>query len=170
MAYVPIESVRGLQDFTNVDTSANRVIPVGTIVRGSDATLGGGEFIYLAGVASNIVGALVRYMTSPPLTTLLTNTAVQACPVAVSMSANTTTTSYSWYQISGVAVIKKTAVAFAAGPLKVYISATAGRIKGIVSAGLQLVGAVTANAATVASATSTLNVLISRPLTQSQIT
>lgn len=170
MAYVPTESIRGLVDLTATDASASRVIPVGTIVRGADTALGGGEFIYLPGVASNVVGALVRFNPVAPSTTLLTNTANQDVPVAVSMSANTTTTSYSWYQIAGVAVVKKTAVAFAAAPLKVYLSGTAGRIKGIASAGIQLLNAITVNTATVASAVSTINILIDRPFAQGQVT
>jgi hypothetical protein len=82
-------------------------------------------------------------------------------PIAVAMSANVAG-QFGWYQIGGVAVIKKTAVKVNPSVL-VYISATAGRVSSVSVLGQVLMNAKTVNAATVASATSTINVLIDRP-------
>ena len=40
------------------------LVPVGTIAKFRDAVLGGGEFIYLPGVASTILGSTVSYQIS----------------------------------------------------------------------------------------------------------
>lgn len=165
MAFKPVETFQGVVDFTNIDASAARTVVVGTVVRGVDTAsskTGGGEFIYLPGVASNVVGALVSYNPLGNTTTLSPTTASSGLPVAVSMAANTATTSYSWYQIAGVATIKKTAVKVSPAS-KVAVSGTAGRILGGSTAGKQLCNAISVNAATVASATSTVQVLIQRP-------
>lgn len=142
--------------------------PLGTIVRAVDETYGAGEFIRLVGVGSTIVGSLVRYNATTWQTTLVTNTAVQVCPVAVAMSA-CVATEHGWYQISGLAVVKKTAVQITA-QVPLFISGTAGRVKAVASAGLQVVGARSANLASVTSTTSTIVVAINRPHLQSQIT
>lgn len=165
MAFKPVETFQGVVDFTNIDASANRTVTIGMTVRGVDTAsskTGGGEFIYLPGNASNFVGALNSYNPLGNTTTLATNTTKQGLPVAVSMSGNTATTSYSWYQISGVAVIKKTAVKITPTE-KIAVSATSGRVLGGSTAGAMLFNAISVNAATVASATSTVQVLIQRP-------
>lgn len=74
--------------------------PLGLVVQAVDATLGVGEFIYLKGVGSTAVGSWVGYF--PTGTTILA-TANGNYPLAVSMTTNTTTGSYAWYQISGTA-------------------------------------------------------------------
>ena len=155
---------------TNVQGQQTPFPPVGTIVRAEDPTLGLGEFIFLPGVASNTVGSLVTYQGAGSTATvaLSPNTANLGQPVAVSMAANTSTTALSWYQIAGVAVIKKTAVKISPAQ-KVWQSATTGRIFATATSGKQILGAVTVNAATVASATSTINVLINRPHAQGQV-
>lgn len=150
------------------DTSTTQMVPLGTIVRAVDPTYGEGEFIYLLGVTSTVVGSVVRYYATTYQTTLITATAVQVAPVAVAMSANVGS-QYGWYQIEGLAVVKKTAVAVSP-QVALYISGTAGRLKVIASAGLQIVGARSANLASVTSTTSTVVVLINRPHCQSQIT
>lgn len=139
----------------------------GMIVRAVDPTYGEGEFILLLGVASTVVGSLVRYNATTFQTTLVANTAVQALPVAVAMAANTAGT-WGWYQISGTAALAKTAVIVLPN-VAVYVSATAGKVKAIASAGLQVV-ACRSLTATTASASSTVLVSINRPHLQSQIT
>lgn len=148
----------------------NRLVPLGTIRRAVDPTYGEGEFIRLVGVASTEVGSVVTYDASTYQTALLTvaNGANQGVPLAVAMSA-CVANQHGWYQISGMAVIKKTAVSVNPG-VRVFISATSGRIKVLASAGQQILGAQAANTATVASGTSTVTVVINRPVTQSQIT
>lgn len=161
--YSPVETSNGL-------TTLSPTSPMypGMIVKAADPTYGIGEFILLKGAASTVVGSLVRYNAVDFSTTLVANTAVQALPVAVAMSANTTTTSYGWYQISGTAALAKTAVIVLPN-VAVYISATAGKVKALASAGLQVVGC-RSQLVTTASASSTVLVTINRPHLQSQIT
>jgi hypothetical protein len=66
-------------------------------------------------------------------------------------------------------VIKKTTVAVTP-QVPIFISATTGRIKVLASAGQQIVGAQTANLATIVTTTSTVVVTINRPFAQGQIT
>jgi hypothetical protein len=171
MAFKPAETFQGVVDFTNIDASAARTVQVGMIVRGIDTASGqgAGEFIYLPGVASLAVGSLVTYNPLAKTVTLAPHTANQNQPLAVSMTANTATTSYSWYQIGGVAKIAKTATKISpAVPL--YLSATAGSVSSTASAGKQVVNCISVNAATVASATATVQAIIQRPFAQGAIT
>lgn len=148
----------------------NIKVPLGTIVRAVDATLGEGEFIRLVGVASTIVGALVKYNATTYQTALLsvTNGKNKGVPVAVAMSA-CVANEHGWYQISGLATIKKTTVAVTP-QVPIFISATDGRMKVLASAGQQILGAQTANLATIVTTTSTVVVAIARPHSQGQIT
>ena len=183
MAYTFAENQSGLLQIANIDTGvtspsgvstgSSAVIPtppnvLGKIVRADDPTYGEGEFILLVGVASTVVGSLVSYNATTYQTVLVPNTANQDVPVAVAMSANLAGT-FGWYQIAGNAVIKKTAVAVSP-QVTLFLSATAGRVKVIASAGLQVVAARSANLTTVAAGTSTVTVTINRPHLQSQIT
>jgi hypothetical protein len=145
---------------------------LGMVVKATDPTYGQGEFILLPGVASNIVGAVVTYAPSTFATTLIANTANMATPVAVSTAANTSTTNWSWYQISGVATVKKTAVKVdpAINSYRMYISATAGRVMQTSAAGKCLMGLSRANTATVTSTTSTILCQLDRPHAQGPIT
>lgn len=74
---------------------------LGTIIRAKDPTYGAGEFIYLKGVGSTVVGDWVGY--SPALGTTVRAVANGNYPLAVAMAACNTTTKFGWYQISGVA-------------------------------------------------------------------
>ena len=171
MAYSFTENRAGMLQIANTDsgvTMANgtSAIPtppntLGQVVRAFDPTYGEGEFIMLVGVASTVVGSLVTYNATTYQTTLSANTANQATPVAVAMAANTAGL-FGWYQIGGLAVVKKTAVATSA-QVPVYQSATAGRIMATAASGKQVLGARSANLATVASTVSTVIVSINRP-------
>ncbi len=99
MAYYPLNGGVGVQGIATKSTT--QLHPLGQIIQASDATLGVGEFIYLKGVASTVVGSWVGY--SPALGTSILAVANGNYPLAVSMTTNTTTTSYAWYQISGIA-------------------------------------------------------------------
>lgn len=166
MAYT-IFSRAGAQPIANTETTQNH--PLGTCVRGVDPTYGEGEFIYLLGVANTEVGFMVLYNATTYQTALLTvaNGKGKGLPVAIAMSANVAG-KYGWYQISGNAVIKKTTVA-ALPQVPIFISATTGRMKTLLSAGQQILGAQTANLTTVVSTTSTVVVTINMPHTQGQI-
>jgi hypothetical protein len=177
MAYTFDEPRLGLQQIAQVNDTVvtaggtTIVAPpavLGSIVRAFDPVFGEGEFILLLGVASTVVGSVVRYNATTYQTTLVVNTAVQDVPVAVAMSA-CVAGQYGWYQIAGNAVIKKTAVTVAPN-VTLFLSATAGRVKVLASAGLQVVAARSANLTTVTSTTSTITVTINRPHLQSQIT
>ncbi len=78
------------------------------------------------------------------------------------MAANTDTAKWSWFQIGGLAVVQKTAVTVAPHII-MGLSGTSGRVKVIVSGGMAIEGAQTANLATVTSTTSTITMLINRP-------
>lgn len=146
-------------------------IPLGTIVRASDTTLGAGEFIYLLGVASTVAGIGVTFSATTFQTTLLPNTANLSGPVAWAMSANVAG-SFGWYQITGLCSALKTAVKAdpAVNGTRVYISATTGRIMQTSAAGKCILGAARANLATVTSTTSTVILLLNRPHAQGPIT
>ena len=177
MAYTFDDNKAGLLQIAATDagvTMANgtSAIPtppavLGQIERAFDPTYGAGEFILLVGVASTTVGSLVTYDGTTYQTTLAATTSNQARPVAVAMSANTAG-SFGWYQIEGTAVaVKSTSTKFAATvALGVF---STGKV-GATGSGKEILGARTANAATVASATTTVNVVLNRPHLQGRIT
>lgn len=99
MAWYITTPLIGAQGIATKSTTQNH--PLGTIVQATDSTYGTGEFIYLKGVASTAVGSWVGY--SPALGTSVLAVANGTYPLAVSMTTNTTTGSYAWYQISGIA-------------------------------------------------------------------
>jgi hypothetical protein len=168
MAYAITTPYIGAPVFTDTDTT--KKVPLGTMARGFDSTYGEGEFIYLLGVGSTEVGSVVIYNTTTWQTALVTaaNGKNKGLPVAVAMAANLAS-NYGWYQVSGNAVVKKTGVAVSPG-VPVFISATSGRIKVLASAGQQILGASSANLATIVTTTSTVVVSINRPHAQGQIT
>lgn len=168
MAYQIVDAVIGAQPIADTSTTQNH--PLGKVIRANDPTLGEGEFIYLLGVVSTIVGAVAIYSATTWQTTLTVGATHKnsGAPVGVAMSANVAS-QYGWYQIGGNAVMKKTAVAVTP-TVPVMLSATAGRIKVLTSAGFMIVGARSANLATVTSTTSTVTVTINRAHIQGQIT
>lgn len=160
MAYVFSTTNLGFQPVA--ETSTTLKVPLGTIARAVDPTYGSGEFIYLLGVASTVVGSVVSYNASSYLTALDSGGATATgAPLAVAMSANVAD-QYGWYQIAGLAVVKKTAVKFTP-QVAAYLSGTAGRITSVSSAGKQIEGARSANLATVTTTTSTVLLQINRP-------
>lgn len=164
MAYIISNPRAGLQAIAVTDTVAN--VPLGTVVTAKDATYGEGEFIYLLGVASTAIGSLVIWDGTTYATTLAPVTANLGRPLAVAMSANVAS-QYGWYQIGGTAVVAKSAVSFAA---KVALGINSIGKVGAVASGKQVLNARTANAATVASATSTIAVVMNRPGAQGRVT
>ena len=94
MAFRITNAMVGWQPIADTSTVKNH--PLGTIVTATDPTYGGGEFIYLAGVTSTIVGSIVNY--DDAFTTALNTSAVTGPPrpLAVSMSINVGS-SYGWY-------------------------------------------------------------------------
>jgi len=165
MAYLFVDPRIGAQPIAETSTTARHAL--GTIVRAKDPDYGEGEFIYLLGVANTVVGLAATYGPSTYQTTLMPNTANLGEPVAWAMSANVAS-QYGWYQIGGVAVAKKTNVSWEPNKA-VFISGTAGRVMDTVASGKQVLGARSANVATVTTTTSTVLLHINRPHLQGQV-
>jgi len=111
----------GLQPLTETSSTQNHEI--GLKATGFDSVLGTGEYIYLKGVASTVVGDLVVFDEYANTTTRAVSGS--RGPVAVAMSANVAN-QYGWYQICGAA--KVLALAAAAANATAYLTATAGSI------------------------------------------
>ena len=157
MAFVITNQLIGSQPIADTSTVKNH--PLGTIVQAKDNTLGGGEFIYLQGIGSTVVGSIVNY--DDAYVTALDTAAVSgpSRPLAVAMSANVAS-QYGWYQISGLAVATKSAaVSFADG-------AGLGSASGLavaVATGTVLQGAVVRTVASAKSGVTTVAIAINRP-------
>lgn len=132
MAYALTSAYIGAQDIAT--TSTTQAHPIGTRVHAYDSTYGEGEFIYLKGVASTVVGDAVIYDTKANTTTRAV--AGSRGPVAVAMSANVAS-QYGWYQITGSAVVKAGTV-LADGAC--YVTATAGTLDDAVVVGDKIDG------------------------------
>jgi len=140
------------------ETSTTQRHPLGTIVGAQDPDIGAGEFIYLKGIGSTVVGSVVEY-DAEYLTALHTTSLNSPHPVAVAMSANVAD-QYGWYQIAGQATLAKAnSVSFAAGA---SLAANAGNAIAIVS-GLILNAAIVAVVASAKSDVTSVDVMINRP-------
>jgi len=139
MAFTIREPLIGAQPIADTSTTQNH--PVGTIVLADDPTYGAGEFVYMAGVASTVVGSWATLLYDDGSTALLVANAEGA--VGVAMSANVAS-QYGWYQISGKAVGK--ALASYIDNAHVYATATAGSIDDAVVAGDRVHNAIGASA------------------------
>ena len=160
----------GVTSPAGVSSGSTTTIPTppmvpGQIVKGIDPTYGMGEFILLKGVASTAVGSLVTFNTVNYTTALCPSTANLGQPVAVSMSANTSSSNWSWYQIEGVAVVAKSANTLASN-VAIGIG-SAGKV-GTSASGKQILGARTANSTV--SATTTCLLILNRPHAQGRVT
>ena len=99
MAYHFESGVAGTQLMTENSTTQKH--PLGTIMRATDPTIGSGEFIYLQGIGSTILGSIVEY--TETFVTALASIALSK-PVALGVAmAATVADEFGWYQISGVA-------------------------------------------------------------------
>lgn len=164
MAYA-VYTVAGAQPIANTETTAKH--PLGTIARGVDPTYGEAEFIYLLGVASTAIGSIVTYDASTYQTVLSAVGGNIPRPIAVAMSANVAA-QYGWYQISGVAVCKKTCtISLAAGAAVGVL--TTGLIAGTGS-GKEISGAAVAAVASATTGRTTVSVMLNRPRKQGRIT
>ena len=163
MAYT-VSTLAGGQPIANTETTQKH--PLGTIVRGVDPTYGEGEFIYLLGVASTAVGSVVTYDLSTRQTVLSAVGGNIARPVAIAMSANVAG-QYGWYQISGIAVVKKTCtISLAAGAAVGVL--TTGLIAGTGS-GKEISGAAVAAVASATAGRTTVLVSVDRPRKQGRV-
>lgn len=163
MAYTFVTEALGLQPIANTETV--QAHPLGTITRATDPTYGAGEFIYLKGVASTVVGSLVVYDQYLATTTLAPATGGKGS-VAVAMSANVAS-QYGWYQIAGSAAVKAPN-AMTAGADVFMLAATAGSVDDAQVNGEQVVNAVVSTTTGTPSSGLAL-IQINRPFLQGQI-
>lgn len=155
MAYTINDQLIGQQKIAETSTTARH--PLGTIVTANDPDYGAGEFIYLKGVASTVVGSWVTY-SDLFATTLIVANAIG--DVAVAMSANVAD-QYGWYQIGGKAVARADDVADSG---LVYIdTATGGVCDDVEITGDRVHRAKWASADDTSSGTGYADVLIARP-------
>lgn len=184
MTYTFASNTLGCPDVTVVTTIAPGVANLPSIVLEAqlgeirtawDSTNGFGEFIYLKIPASTTIalGTVVQWtagyaVASLPVLATSKNTGhqVAVAPVAIASSASV---QYGWFQVQGQTPVLKTAVTVSPDSV-VYASATAGRIKVLTSAGGQITGMRSSNAATVTSTTSTVLCYLNRPSIQGQVT
>lgn len=144
---------------------------LGAIAKAYDPTYGEGEFIYLLGVASTVVGSVVTWngaTSGKPnyQTALAAATAQQGQPLAVAMSANVAG-QFGWYQITGQAVVATNGT-LAAGPGKVYLAGS-GQVTSTAAAGAEVLNAINVTATGTPSAGLAI-VSIDRPFAQGAIT
>jgi hypothetical protein len=168
MAYGITSPRAGFQPIANTETVAKHQL--GTRVWANDPVYGEGEFIYLKGVASTVVGSVVTWdgaTTGTPTyqTALAPATANLGQPLAVAMSANVAG-QFGWYQTSGNAVMATNGT-LAAGPGKVFL-AGAGQVTSTQAAGTQIVSARNCTATGTPAANQAV-VQIERPSAQGQI-
>ncbi len=157
MAFVITDGKIGAQQIGAISTVKNH--PLGTVVSAADPTLGSGEFIYLDGVSSTIVGSIVRYDDNFQ-TALATSALTDALPLAVAMTA-CTSSYYGWYQISGLAVAAKASASTMADGAGL---AAASGLAIAVSTNVQIQGAVVRTVTTSSGAgATTVAITINRP-------
>jgi len=108
------------------ETSTTQKLPLGTIIRARDdasTDYGVGEFIYLLGVASTVVGSVAVYSQDDNSTALVSANGIG--PLATAMSINVAS-QYGWYQLSGKGVAK--VLASFADNGDCYLTSTAGSV------------------------------------------
>jgi hypothetical protein len=126
----------GFQDIHQSSDVQNH--PLGTVVSAFDsAAQGGGEFIYLQGVASAAVGDAVGFNNTTH--TAVRTVAATRGPVGVAMSANLAG-NFGWYQVEGLAIVRVAASGTVGA--RPYLSATAGQLTHTVVVGQAVDGAI----------------------------
>lgn len=164
MAYRITDCIAGTQPVATTDTVQNHAL--GKIVRAVDPVYGDGEFIYLKGVVSTVVGSLVSYDPYLGTTTLAPATGGASGPLAVAMSANVAN-QFGWYQIAGTAAVKAPN-AMTPGANVFMLAATPGSVDDAAVNGEQVLNAVVST--TTGTPSSGLGLItISRPFLQGQI-
>ncbi len=162
-----VSSAGSLGDPTGITQlpSVTMEVKLGTRTKAQDLTNGwDGEFIYLAVPTGTTitVGLLYQFdkaynVTLVPAGSTSKNTGVQVVCAYTAVTSNSTTVQYAWFLYQGTTAVLKTAVSVSPQSA-VYISATAGRIKVLSSAGQTILGARSQNTATVSAGVSTVNV------------
>lgn len=164
MAYTIQTPLAGFQPINATDTVQNHAL--GYMVKAVDPLYGAGEFIYLKGIASTVIGTMVdfdQYLN----TTALSPATAGTGPVAIAMSANVAN-QYGWYQIEGAAVVRAPN-AMVVGADVFSLAATPGSVDDAAVAGEQILNAKVST--TTGTPGTGLGVIqINRPFHQGQIT
>lgn len=163
MAYRITSTLIGAQAIAETSTTQRHA--AGAIVTAEDPTFGGGEFIYLKGVASTVVGSIVRYNLTTYQTALGALAQLLPQPLAVAMSANVAS-QWGWYQISGVSVMAKLATVSLAANVAVALASTGSGVVIASVSGNEIQGALVAVVASAATGRTTVQVVINRPRLQ----
>ena len=151
------------------DTSATQLHPLGTIVTAVDPTYGAGEFVYLKGVASTVVGSVVSWNATTYQTVLGVAAEKIPRPLAVAMSANVAN-QYGWYQVSGVAVAAKLATVCVVAGAAFAVASTGSGVVIASASGNEVQGGIIAATASAATGRTSVQVSIQRPTMQGRIT
>lgn len=171
----------GWQGTSNALPSVTTEAQLGEIVPAYDTSAnaaatgagGYGEFIWLAVPTSTaIVAGKLYYWTPSDYKVVIApgtvSTTVSGSNIVVAVNtvaSNATSVQYTWFQITGRCTVLKTAVTVLPN-VPLYMSATDGRVKVLLSTFRAILGARSANATTVTSTTSTVAIYINRPLIQ----
>ena len=165
MAYYKTTGEIGGQAIADISTTQNH--PLGRVVQAVDPTYGEGEFIYLLGVASTVVGSVVTWHPSTYQTALCPVGNNLSKPIAVAMGANVAAT-YGWYQISGLAVASKAATICCVAGAGIAVK-TIGLISKTGS-GTEIQGGVCSATASAKTGVITVLISINRPHLQGRVT
>lgn len=165
MAYSITSPILGSQPIDVTSTTAKH--PLGLIVTAVDPTLGGGEFIYLLGIASTTVGSIVNYRGTTWVTALGYAGENVPGPLAVAMSANVAA-QYGWYQISGLAVAAKACTVSFAAAAKLGVGSTSGLAIATLS-GQEIMGAMVSAVASATAGRTTVTLVLNRPHNQGRV-
>ena len=161
---------------STVENQLGEIVPAydtSTTAQGATGQGGYGEFIWLAVPTSTAVTAGLLYYWTPSdykvvIVPASVSTTVSGTPIAVAVNAVTsdaTNVQYTWFQVTGRCTALKTAVQVLPN-VPLYVSATAGRVKVLLSTFRSILGARSANATTITSTTSTVAIYVSRPVIQ----
>ena len=170
--FLPINVIdEGILTASSVSSGSTTTIPTppavpGQIVKAFDPVFGMGEFILLKGVSSTVVGSMVVINFTNYTSVLCPVTANLGAPVAISMTANTSSSNWGWYQIEGVAVVAKSTGLGLANNVALGVNSV-GKV-GTSASGKQILGARTVNSTV--SATTTVQVILNRPHLQGRVT
>jgi predicted RecA/RadA family phage recombinase len=162
MAYAFQDDTLGLTPIAQVDSARRGPQYPGMLAHAIDPVLGGGEFMYLQGVANTVKGSLVTYNALTGQTALGVTGVHGGQPVAVAMAA-IGAGQWGWYMVSGNALITKTTGAAITLGATVGVTATPGQVaSATLAAAGALANAITSVAAL--SADTTVNAQLSRPM------
>lgn len=154
--------VPGIANLPSVTTEAQ----LGQVVEAWDPTFGNANFILLQIPKSTTitVGLLYQFDTNYTVTLIPAiatskNTGVAVVAAYTAVVSSSTLVQYAWFVIRGTVPVLKTAVS-ASPNVPIYISATAGRVKILSSAGGQILGGRTNGTATVSAGVSLVTVYL----------